>query len=106
MDIESIPKNSERMIVLDETWRLVRNSEEVGILFREGRKYGFSVIVATQLASDISNEVLSNAASVFLFRMQNDSDYRSPCRKRDNKRERQEEDNGAARWGLHGLRRA
>lgn len=76
MDMDGIQRNSERMIVLDETWRLVKNSEEVGILFREGRKYGFSIIVATQLASDISNEVLSNAASVFLFRMQNDSDYR------------------------------
>ena len=74
--LDSIPKSSERIIVLDETWRLVRNSEEVGVLFREGRKYGFSIIVATQLAGDVSNEVLSNAASVFLFRMQNDSDYR------------------------------
>ena len=64
------------MIVLDETWRLVRNSEEVGMLFREGRKYGFSIIVATQLAADIGNEVLSNAAALFLFRLQNDGDYR------------------------------
>ncbi len=76
IDIDQIKGNSERIIVLDETWRLVRNSEEVGVLFREGRKYGFSVIVATQLVSDISNEILSNAASVFLFKMQNDSDYR------------------------------
>jgi hypothetical protein len=76
MSIDNVPRNQERMIVLDETWRLIRNSEEVGMLFREGRKYGFAIIVATQLAADISNEVLSNAASLFLFRLQNDSDYR------------------------------
>ncbi len=76
MSIDDMPGNSERMIVLDETWRLVRNSDEVGMLFREGRKYGFSIIVATQLASDISNAVLSNSASIFLFRLQNENDYR------------------------------
>lgn len=76
MSIDKAQKNSERIIVLDETWRLIKNSEDVGILFREGRKYGFSIIVATQLVNDINNEILSNAASLFLFRLQSDNDYK------------------------------
>ena len=37
-----------RILVLDEAWRLLRNTDEVGTLYREGRKYGISVISATQ----------------------------------------------------------
>jgi DNA helicase HerA-like ATPase len=66
----------EKIIILDETWRLIKNSEDIGTLFREGRKYGFCIAVATQLVNDISSEILSNSASVFLFRLQNDNDYR------------------------------
>lgn len=75
--VDSVIKDSEKLIVLDEAWRLIKNSEDVGVLFREGRKYGFCVAIATQLANDINNEVMSNAASVFLFRLQNENDYKS-----------------------------
>ena len=68
--------DNEQIIVLDEAWRLIKNSEDVGALFREGRKYGFSVVVATQLANDINSEIISNVSCLFLFRLQNDSDYR------------------------------
>ncbi len=68
-------RGEERIIVLDEAWRLVRGSADVGSLFREGRKYRFSIIAATQLINDINNEIISNSASLFLFRMQNESDY-------------------------------
>lgn len=74
--ISGIQKVNEKIIVLDEAWRLIKNSEDVGVLFREGRKYGFCVAVATQLANDINNEVLSNSACLILFRLQNDSDYK------------------------------
>ncbi|MGD0729591.1 MAG: DUF87 domain-containing protein [Candidatus Micrarchaeaceae archaeon] len=77
VDLNSISKQNERIIVLDEAWRLIKNSEDVGILFREGRKYGFCVAVATQLVNDINNEVLSNAASIFIFRLQNDTDFKT-----------------------------
>jgi hypothetical protein len=70
------PERAEKIIVLDEAWRLIRNSEDIGTLFREGRKYGFCIAVATQLVNDINSEILSNAASVFLFRLQNDNDYK------------------------------
>ncbi len=64
-----------RIIVLDEAWRLIRNSDEVGTLFREGRKYGISVIAATQLASDINNEIIANAGCIAVFRLQSEEDY-------------------------------
>lgn len=76
MGINRASKNNERIIVLDETWRLIKNSEDIGILFREGRKYGFCVAVATQLVNDINNEILSNAATIFLFRLQSENDYK------------------------------
>ncbi len=69
-------KSKEKIIVLDEAWRLIKSSEEVAVLFREGRKYGYCIAVATQMANDINNEVISNAACMFLFRLQNESDYR------------------------------
>lgn len=68
-------KSTERIIVLDEAWRLIKNSEDVGVLFREGRKYGVGIIAATQLANDVDNEVLSNSACRILFRLQNENDY-------------------------------
>ena len=77
MHASGITQNGiERIIVLDEAWRLIQNSNDVNVLFREGRKYGFCVAVATQLASDINNEVISNSACVFIFRLQNEADYK------------------------------
>ncbi len=69
--------NIPRMIVLDEAWRLIRNSAEVGILFREARKYGISLIAATQLASDINNEVIANSGCIAVFRLQSETDYQT-----------------------------
>ena len=66
-----------RMIVLDEAWRLIRNSAEVGVLFREARKYGISIIAATQLASDINNEVMANSGCIAVFRLQSETDYQT-----------------------------
>ncbi len=65
----------QRVLVLDEAWRLLKNPEEIGILYREGRKYGISVISATQMASDINNEIVANAGCLALFRLQSEKDY-------------------------------
>ncbi len=65
----------QRILVLDEAWRLLKNSDEVGTLYREGRKYGISVISATQLASDINNEIMANVGCLAIFRLQNERDY-------------------------------
>jgi hypothetical protein len=64
-----------RILVLDEAWRLLKNSDEVGVLYREGRKYGISVISATQLASDINNEIMANVGCLAIFRLQSEKDY-------------------------------
>lgn len=74
--INKTSKGTEKIIILDEAWRLIKNSEDVGTMFREGRKYGFCVAVATQMVNDINNEVISNSACLFLFRLQNEGDYK------------------------------
>jgi hypothetical protein len=70
-----IGAEKQRILVLDESWRLLKNSDEVGILYREGRKYQLSVICATQMASDINNEIVANSGCLAFFRMQNENDY-------------------------------
>ncbi len=62
------------ILVLDEAWKLL-SYKELGVLFREGRKYGFSAVLATQMAKDIANEVISNCACILVFKLQNDSDF-------------------------------
>ena len=63
------------LVVLDEGWRMLGNAEEVSILFREGRKYGFGLAIATQLAKDVNNEAMANAAFIALFKLQSSDDY-------------------------------
>lgn len=74
MHSHGIGNRSRQMIVLDEAWRLVSGTNELGALFREGRKYGFGVVLATQLVSDIRNEAISNSATMAIFRLQNSDD--------------------------------
>ncbi len=71
-----IDKGLRQMIVLDEAWRFIESSAEVRAMFREGRKYGFGIVTATQLASDVSREMLSNSACVAIFRLQSGADCR------------------------------
>jgi hypothetical protein len=59
-----------RVLVVDEAWKLLNFEQSLGRLFREGRKFGFMIIAATQLVKDVNNEVLANAASSFVFRLQ------------------------------------
>jgi hypothetical protein len=61
--------------MLDEAWKMLYKNNIVEVLFREGRKYGISVIVATQMASDISNAVIANSACQFIFKLQSPKDY-------------------------------
>lgn len=75
MRSSGISKSAKKMLVVDEAWRMFPNRADIGALFREGRKYGLSVVVASQLVSDINNEVLANCATEFIFRLHSDSDY-------------------------------
>ena len=58
------------IIVADEAWKIAQdeNSDLVQIL-REGRKYSFSLIVASQNPTDISKTILSNCATLLIFRL-------------------------------------
>jgi DNA helicase HerA-like ATPase len=63
------------VIVIDEAWKLADYEKVLGRLFREGRKFGFSIIVATQLMKDVNNEILANAACSFVFRLQGSDNF-------------------------------
>ncbi|MGI0134707.1 MAG: ATP-binding protein [Candidatus Micrarchaeaceae archaeon] len=69
-----VDTRSRHMIVLDEAWRLASDTNELGALFREGRKYGFGVVLATQMAGDIRNEAIANSATMIIFRLQSSDD--------------------------------
>ncbi|MEM2962959.1 MAG: ATP-binding protein [Candidatus Anstonellales archaeon] len=57
-------------VVLDEAWKIAQDEKSDAVsLIREGRKYGFSLIVASQNPTDISKTILSNAGTIFIFRL-------------------------------------
>ncbi|HLD76226.1 MAG TPA: hypothetical protein VI874_04355, partial [Candidatus Norongarragalinales archaeon] len=61
-------KRLERFVVLDEAWKICGSEGDPSVIVREGRKHGLGLIVATQNPQDISPTILSNAASLFMFR--------------------------------------
>ncbi|MCL4389402.1 DUF87 domain-containing protein [Candidatus Marsarchaeota archaeon] len=69
--------NAKKVIVIDEAWKLVDFDKLLGRLFREGRKFGFSVVVATQLVKDVNNEILANTACSFIFRLMGSENFES-----------------------------
>lgn len=56
--------------VLDEAWKISKdeNSDAVMIV-REGRKYQFALIVASQTPTDINEVIFSNVGTVFMLRL-------------------------------------
>ena len=70
-----IDSKERRIVVLDEAWRLLDDGKILGQLFREGRKYGFGIVIASQMAKDISNEIMSNVACLLIFKLQNEDDF-------------------------------
>ncbi len=67
-------ESSKKILVLDEAWKVI-GGEELSSLFREGRKYGVGVVIASQTASDLNAEILANCATVAVFRLQNADDF-------------------------------
>jgi len=59
------------LIFFDEAWKLLLKNDMLNMLVREGRKYGVGVVIASQLIEDIEGSILSNIASIFVFRTQN-----------------------------------
>ena len=69
------PKNKiNYMLVLDEVWKVLSKDNDINKFFRESRKYGFSMVVSSQMSTDINNEIMANSACAFIFRLQSDSD--------------------------------
>ena len=63
-------KGIKLFVVLDEAWKISReeNSDAVMIV-REGRKYQFALIVASQTPTDINEIIFSNVGTVFMLRL-------------------------------------
>jgi len=58
------------LIVLDEAWKIGKddNSDAVMIV-REGRKYNFGMIIASQNPTDISEAIFSNVGTTFILKV-------------------------------------
>jgi hypothetical protein len=65
----ALGRKTDIMVVIDEAWKLAGRVGELSQLFREGRKYGFAVAIATQLTGDMDASILANAACRFVFRL-------------------------------------
>ncbi len=63
-------KGIKLIIVLDEAWKIAKeeNSDAVMIV-REGRKYQFALLVASQNPTDISEAIFSNVGTTFILRV-------------------------------------
>ena len=57
-------------VVLDEAWKIAQDERsDVIAIVREGRKYNFSLIIATQNPSDMHKTIFSNIGTVLVFRL-------------------------------------
>jgi AraC-like DNA-binding protein len=59
------------MILIDEAWKLIEKNRGLETVVREGRKYGVGLITSSQLLHDTNTNILSNIATVFIFKTTN-----------------------------------
>lgn len=64
-------KRNRLFILLDEAWKLVEHCKSLETLIREGRKYGIGLITASQMLHDTSQVIISNVATIFVFKTAN-----------------------------------
>ncbi len=64
-------KERKVFIIIDEAWKLLSGSRALQTILREGRKYGHGLIFSSQLIEDVDLAMLSNTATLFIFRLQN-----------------------------------
>jgi hypothetical protein len=58
------------IIVLDEAWKVASDDKSDAItIVREGRKYNFGLIVASQNPTDINEAIFSNVGTTFILRI-------------------------------------
>ncbi len=57
-------------VVLDEAWKIAQDERsDVITIVREGRKYNFSLVIATQNPTDMHKTIFSNIGSIFVLRL-------------------------------------
>ncbi len=63
-------KGLKTMVVLDEAWKVASDEKSDAIMIvREGRKYNFGLIVASQNPTDINEAIFSNVGTTFILRI-------------------------------------
>ncbi|VVC01367.1 DNA double-strand break repair helicase HerA [uncultured archaeon] len=63
-------KGLKLLVVLDEAWKIAKDeSSDAVMIVREGRKYQFGLIVASQNPTDISEAIFSNVGTTFILRV-------------------------------------
>ncbi len=66
----SATKGLKAVIVLDEAWKVASDDRSDAItIIREGRKYQFGLIVASQNPTDINEAIFSNVGTSIIFRV-------------------------------------
>ena len=68
---ECVPAKHPRLfVVCDEAWKIAADGRsDVVSIVREGRKYGFSLIVASQNPTDVHRSIFASAGTVMAFRL-------------------------------------
>ena len=62
--------NPKLFVVVDEAWKIASDERsDVISIVREGRKYGFGLIVASQNPTDVHKSIFSNAGTSVIFRL-------------------------------------
>ncbi len=73
MRAEGMQKDNKHVrlfVVLDEAWKIAQDERsDVIAIVREGRKYNFSLVIATQNPTDMHKTIFSNIGSVFVLRI-------------------------------------
>lgn len=63
-------KGLKTIVVLDEAWKIASDERSDAItIIREGRKYQFSLIVASQNPTDVNEAIFSNVGTTFMLRI-------------------------------------
>jgi DNA helicase HerA-like ATPase len=67
-------KGLKLFVVLDEAWKIAKDDHSDAVMIvREGRKYQFGLIVASQNPTDISEAIFSNVGTTFILRVKFES---------------------------------
>ncbi|MBI5223376.1 ATP-binding protein [Candidatus Micrarchaeota archaeon] len=73
MRLEGMKKDNSKVrlfVVLDEAWKIAQDERsDVITIVREGRKYNFSLVIATQNPTDMHKTIFSNIGTVFVLRL-------------------------------------